>query len=263
MARAYIVLARGDIDDNGLQIMDLWPNSSLRVPAYEPAGQTGYLAWTAQHDTLVAYTVNVTSRMTGTKYGLAAYMADNVEDNDNGNVIMTFARCNTIATNILARVRQGQALELANINAIIQAATGGGASGLTTAHSTGTVEEVLRILGGEVYKVADGAVLSAAAAGFVNPHVRVGGFVVPVLVNNILTYPTDWRNVRTFVQTGALALSCTYGNLGVLGATTYDWENPAKTYGASGTALWCDGTNMTTTVGRAVVVYDNSGALFV
>lgn len=262
MARAYIALARGDIDDNMLQILDLQPNSSQRNSVYDGAGQTGYMAWTPQHDVVVTAVPVANTQMVADSYGLAAYLVDNVEDNDNANIILTDARANAIATGILNAVVAGTAVTLAAIDALIATATGGATSGLATADSTGTVEQVLRILGGEVYKVAAAATLSGAAAAFVGPvHVPAGGFVVPVTVNGIVTYPSDWRNVRTFMDNGYLHLSRLAGNLSQVAAATYVWDNPALTYGAAGTALFVDATQMLTTISRALVVYDATGAV--
>ena len=110
MARAYITLARRDIDDNMLQILDLWPNSSLRLPPYEPPGQTGYLSWTAQNSTMAAHTNDGgVLRATGTYYGLATYLACRLS---NAGATPTAANCNTMATAILARVVAGIALIL-------------------------------------------------------------------------------------------------------------------------------------------------------
>ena len=177
MPRAYICFARNDMDDNLLQLLDVVPNTSLRVPSLEGPGQTGYISWFPQNDTVVTDVPVANTQTTADVYGLAAYLVDNVEDNDNGNIILTDARLLTISTNILAAVTAGNPVTLAAINAIIQAATGGGASGLTTANSTGTLAEVLRILAGEAYYLADNSVLSGAGAAFVSPHYRNGCFL--------------------------------------------------------------------------------------
>jgi len=177
MPRAYICFARNDMYDNLLQLLDVQPNSSLRVPSLEGPGQTGYISHFPQSDTVVTDVPVANTVTVGDLYGLAAYLIDNVEDNDNANIILTDARANNIAADILAAVTVGGAVTLAAIDAIIQARTGGGASGLATAHSTGTLAEVLRILSGEAYYLADASVLSGGAASFVNPHYRKGTFL--------------------------------------------------------------------------------------
>lgn len=267
MAKAYLVVARNDIDNNMLQVLDLQPNTSQRNPIYEGAGQTGYLAYALQNDVVAAYGVGGGGEdtMTGDTYGLAAYLVDNVKDLDNGDVILTPARANAIAGGIEAAITAGTALTLAAIDALIQAATGGALSGLTADTSTGTVEQVLRICGGEVYKVTDASIMSGPASAWLEPagtHTPIGGFVVPVVVNGVTTYPSDWRNVRIFVDTGMLHLSRASGHLSALAAATYVWENPSFTYGAGGTGQFIDGTAIPAThIGRALVVYDATGAV--
>ena len=252
MARAYIAFARKDIDDNMLQILDLQPNSSLRNPIYEGAGQTGYLAWAAQNDTLAALTNNGGVRSaTTTSYGLGAYLVCRLSNAGN---TPTAANCNTIATAILARIKAGSALTTAGINAAIGVTLAG--QGIGVGLTTMTVEETLRIVSGEVFKVTAGTAVSGAANAFLG---TAGAFVAPSTVNGIMTYPSDWRNVRTFIDTGYLHLSRHSGHLSKVADSVFVWNNPAKTYSASGTALWIDGTNLTTTTGRAVVVYDASG----
>lgn len=243
MSRAYICVARNDMADNMLQLLDVVPNSSLRIPSLEGAGQTGYITWAAQNDTIVTDVPVAVTQTTSDVYGLAAYLIDNVEDNDNGNIILTDARANLIATDILAAVTAGSNLTLAAIDLIIQARTGGAASGLTTAHSTGTLAEVLRIVSGESYFLADNSVLSAAGAGFVSLHYRKGCFLSNVgtgriylaaaQVNDVVTIngmvftakATESIGDRQFSQAGTDIVDCLSlarvinGNYDLLGVT--------------------------------------------
>jgi hypothetical protein len=183
MARAYICLVRNDLDDNLLQVLDLKPNSSQETIYQSYHGQTGYVTWAPQSDVVVtAVGVPGTTDTAAEYYGLAAYLLDNVEDNDNGNIVLTDVRANAVADGILAAITAGTALTLAAIDALIQAATGGATSGLTTAHSTGTVAEVLRICAGEAYRLPSGSAVSGAAAAFVNPHYRKGKFLASTAI---------------------------------------------------------------------------------
>lgn len=258
MARAYIVFSRKDIDDNNVQILDLQPNSSQRNSVYDLPGQTGYLAYTCQNDTVAHTNDGGVLEATADTYGLAAYLGARVDDiTGGGHVCVAAADANLAATAILARVRQGLALNTAGINAAIQTVVGLATSGIIgTGNSTATVVEILRILSGEVFKITAGSAFSGAAGIFLGTG---GDFVVPTTVNDIVTYASDWRNVRTFTDTGYLHLSRISGQLSKFASATFVWENPLKTYGASGTALWIDDTHLTTTTGRAVVVYDVSG----
>jgi hypothetical protein len=258
MARAYIVYARKDIDDNGLQILDLQPNTSQRNSIYDPPGQTGYLAFASQNDT-VAHTNDAgVLKATATYYGLAAYIGARVDDiTGGGHMCPVAADANAAAVAILARVRQGLALTTAGINTAIQTVVGLGTSGITgTGNSTATVTEILRIISGEAFKITATSAFSGAAGIFLG---TAGEFVALTTVNGIVTYPSDWRHVRAFTETGYLHISRDAGSLSKLCASTFVWNNPAKTYGASGDALWIDDTHLTTTTGRALVVYDASG----
>ena len=240
MARAYIALARGDIDDNMLQILDLQPNSSLRNPIYEGAGQTGYMAWTAQNETIAHTNAGGVLQATATYVGLATYIGARVDDiTGGGNNCVVALEANRAAQAILARVRQGQALTLAGINAAIQSVPGLATSGIVgTGTSTATVAEILRIVGGEVFQIAAAIPFSGAAGIFLG---TAGAFIVPVVVNGITTYPAAWRHVRPFIDTGSLHQSRFTGALSQLAAATYVWNNPALTYApantATGTAL--------------------------
>jgi len=252
MARAYICLARNDLADNLLQVLDLHPNSSQRIPSLTPQGQTGYITWEPQHDT-VTYTVVAVNKDTAasTFYGLGAYLADNVKDIDNANIVLTPARIATIQDAILARVAAGLSLSITDVNAIIGAATGGGAaSTLNAGGSTGSLEEVLSILAGEVYRVPAGAFISLDNHAWNSAN--MGVFAGP---------GTDYRDIRKIADTGSLHASALTGTMAQLKAPFYTWVNPAFTYSATGTAKDIAGVNLTSGTHRAVTIYDNAGGV--
>lgn len=265
MAKAYIVVARNDLSDNLLQVLDIKPNTS-QLTVYDPVwypqgGQTGYLTWDPQNDT-VALTIGAGGiRTTNAAYkGLAVYIVDNVENVQGGNLTLTAAQANAIALAIVTRAANGLALTLAAINTIINATIGGLAQSdlngaVAGSFSTGTVEEVLRILAGEVYRVPAGAQVANAANAFPGhgvAHTRLGAYVAAT--------DSDYRYVRQFAWTGMLNLSCLSGVLSKLKAATYSWINPAFTYGATGTALTVAGANIPATgVAAAVTVYEDDG----
>lgn len=300
MARAYIVLNRNDLPDNLLQVLDLKPNSSQFLPAYDgqDGGQTGYQTWwprdaAVNSDVATTNLGGGTLAMNGTAYGLAAYLIDNVENNPLGTI--TAANANAARNSILAKVAAGTALTAAEIadsltnNGVSNANPG---SSLTAGNSTGSVEEVLRILAGEVYRVLDDAQVQLAGAfngpngAFVTrPNVEVPasergvyGAVrgrkstapIPYLRSGELRagqtpvqtgdQDTLFRDVRVIVDTGELHLSALSGALADLKAATFSFENPSFTYGGSGTARDMSNTVIPTThLGRAVVIYDASG----
>lgn len=300
MARAFVCLARNDLDENLLQLLDLVPNTSLRNFPYTAAGQTGYVSDFVQNELPVLFNNGGVLEADGTVYGLAAYLLDNVEVDATGQ-LMSAANSATIATAIITRVIGGLSLTLADINtAIATTLVGSDLDGAGT-NSTGTVEEVLRILSGESYRILDGVSISGAAgvfavarAGFfttapvqIRPSNGPGGRsitaapVVPVgtipqttvaTVRNLgqgVTYSVPatadltFRDIRVLVDTPDLHRSCLNGRLSALKATTFAFENPSFTYGAGGTATTASGTaiSATTFAARAVTVYKADGNL--
>ncbi len=249
MARAYICLARADIEDSMLQVLDLKPNSSQRVPAYDGAGQTAYLPFAAQNSTVAHTDVGGVLTASAAYNGLAAYICARVDDVNGvgGHGCVSAANANTIATAILARLVAGSALTSAGINTAIQVTLDD--TGIGLGHSTATAAEILRICQGEVFQVASGAAFSGAAGAFLG---TAGGFLASTA--------TGYRNIKTFTDTGSLRLSCGSGHLFVLSQATFSWNNPSLTYGSGGTALFVDATEVPAThLGRAVSVYDASG----
>jgi len=267
MAYAYIVLNRNDIADNLLQVFDIKPNTS-QLGIYDSVwanqgGQTGYLTWESQNDVVATTTgVGGIETMDAAYKGLSAYLIDNVEDVQDGNLALTDTLANAIATAIRLRVSAGQTLTLAIINGLINTAIGGAASSdldgtAVASYSTGTVEEVLRILAGEVYRVPAAAQVGDAANAFPGTgvaHIRLGAYVA--------TTDSEYRYVRKFANTGSLNLSCLSGNMSKMKAAAYSFLNPSYTYGAAGTALTLDGTHIPATgAAAAVAVYENDGNL--
>lgn len=303
MARAYIIHARNDLSFNaetgenqGLQILDLWPNTSLRVPALQPPGQTGYFPWESMNDLV---TLNGAGPIVtvGVSYGLRAYLVDHVENTGGGAIALTAAELAAIANLILARVEGGLTLTLADINTAINTpgtVAGSDLNGVL-GNSTGSVEEILRILAGEVYRlptasqVEDGlnAFVATVSGAFVTrpnvllPETRqttnlagntfpVAGknpFVGPVIPRTTAvqagTQDTNFRDTRQIVDTGDLHRSVIDGTLDKLTDAAFAWENTSFTYGATGTAATIAGTaiNATTFAARALVVYDAAGNL--
>lgn len=264
MARAFICLARNDIEDNFLQVLDLKPNSSLRVPAYEPPGQTGYVTWAPQADVVATTDGGGGVWSTNAIYdGLAAYLIDNVENVGAGPLLndsLTAAQANGIADRILTRVANGQVLTLADINTAINAEAGVAVSDLNgvvaNSNSTGSAAGVLRILSGEAYRLPAASQVSDAGNAFpvVVVHTPLGAFVA--------LGAAGFRNFRQIIDTGALHLSVLSGVLSHLAVATYVWLNPGFTYGAGGTALTVGGDVLPATgAARAITVYDATGAV--
>jgi len=307
MARAYIVLARNDLDDNLLQVLDLKPNAtpSKGSVIYGGAPQGGYQTFYyldgVNGDVVTqAGTGGLASLdIDGDVYGLSAYLIDRVEDTG-GNQALTAAEAIAIALLINAAASAGTALTLALINVAINTPAGVAGSDLdgTLGNSTGTVEDVLRILAGERYKMTDNAQVQVGAGTFdatqrgffvTTPNVELAGSVngtygdvrgrsstspLPYIrpgeprtaAVQTGTQDTNFNNVRVTVDTGDLHLSATDGVLADLKAATFTWRNPGNAY----TAAAVDATHVRATtlaagnipatgIFRAVTIYDASG----
>lgn len=306
MARAYIVLARNDLDDSQLQVLDLAPNSSqLPRPSINPdGGQTGYLTHyfgDAPNAAIAALVAGPPITFPATvSYGLQAYLLDTVEVAATDRAI-TVVMVNNVVADILAAVVAGTALTAAVVNAILVARVGAGTA-LSEGDGTATLEEILRILAGEVYRVPALAVLEDGVPNFIGarrgafvtapnvltpdtvvtagglpvrgrastapvPYIRPGeprAGNVPVQTG---TQDTNFRRVRQIVDTGDLHLSATNGVLAELAAATYAWINPGFDYAAGGVqtrATTIAAANIPATgVGRAITVYDALGNVIV
>jgi hypothetical protein len=302
MARAYIVLARNDLDDALLQVLDLKPNSSqLPRPSVNPdMGQTGYQSFYLLDGVNAAVVTQAGAGggasldIDGDVYGLSAYLIDRVEDTG-GNEALTAAEAVTISGLIEAAGSAGTALTLALINVMINTPAGVAGSDLngTLGNSTGTVEEVLRILAGERFKMTDNAQVQAVGGTFdatqrgffvTRPNVELAASVdgvygdvrgrastapmshirpgeprtAPVQTG---TQDVNFNDVRQVVETGDLHLSATDGVLADLKSATYTYLNPAFTYAGGATpAQTLAAANIPATgIARAVTIYDVLG----
>lgn len=275
MARAYICTARNDLSANKLQVLDLAPHTSLRLQTYDPAGQTCYIGLLPQNATVATEAAGADLVTSAVYLGLAAYLLDNVA-NINGNAI-TAANANAIAHALLVRVAAGSSLTEAAVNAVIGATVA--ASGVGLGSSRATVEDLLKILAGHVYKLPANCIVSVgvgtdfpvAASGFFatrpqvqrNPiHGRLSGQPVQTSLP-AQQAPKDgsFRAVPDVIHTPELVASATTGALSKLAASTYAFFDPCFTYGR-GTAQDVAGAAIGSNhEARAVVVYAADGTV--
>ena len=206
----FIAMRRTDIPNGVLQVLDLWPNTSLRNLIYDPKGQTKYINRLV-NDTLGPL---VSNRTTATYEGLAAYLIDHVEDNFT-NVSITVAVANASANAIIALVNAGSAVTLAAVNNALVAngvANAGANTELNANGSDGVLVDVLKILAGGQYILPVGSLVGNVAGG-----PGLGAFV-----------PGTYRDTY---DTGALAISFGAGELAVFTSAVFDY------LGTSGAAL--------------------------
>ena len=215
---AYICRIRTDLGSGAFQVLDLLPNASQRNLIYEPNPQTGYLPALAENETLAALTGTET---TGATKGLAAYLIANTIDNVTGVTIVVDV-ANAAAAAIIALKDAGSAVTSAAIdNALVAngANNAGAGTSLTSAASSGSVADVLKILGGGKFTLDDGETVGGLAAGS-----GLGSF-------NDNVY-------QEFFETGSLQISCGEGTLSVFASSNFYYNE---------------------TTGAALVVYDGSG----
>jgi len=204
----FICLIRTDIPDGILQVLDLRPNTSQRNLIYEPPGQTKYIN-RVQNSTLAALAANAT---VATYKGVAAYLIDNVIDNVSG-VTITVTVANAAAVALIAAMDTGTTdLDIASVNAILVAAGAGAGTTLATAPCTGTLLELLGVLGGREYTLPIGSVVGALAA-----PLQGGSF-------------TSGQYRHTY-DSGALNISYGEGDLSEFVAATFEYV------GVTGAAL--------------------------
>ena len=218
MALAYIVRARTDLPAGAVQITDLHPNSSLRVPSRSPVGQSGYLPPLYQDDTVAG---NVAANLTTADLnGLAAWVIDTIDDQADAGNGVSAADADSCADAIFsaaqAALAAGTALDATAVNSGINGVIAG--SGIGQGASVGTLLEVLRILAGEVYTVPSGTTVNGGAAYKGSAD---GAFDADA---------SEARGYRKIYNTGALAISCGEGVLYNLGLSSFS-------YVVSGTAV--------------------------
>lgn len=144
----YICMRRSDIPNGVLQVLDLWPNSSNRNVAYDPAGQSKYLRG-VENDTVV-----LISNATHAEYtGLTAYLLDVIANGTSGNAL-TVAEAAEMATAIIERVRAGSAVTASDVNTILDDVVTD--TSIDADGSIGSLAEILEILAGGHYVLSAG-----------------------------------------------------------------------------------------------------------
>lgn len=222
----FICLARADIPDSTLQITDLWPNKSQYNPSLDPAPSGPKYINAPVTNNVVLTTAGDVKTFTAAKAGLAAYILVNVQQDGAGGAAVTPTQANVVAAALIAAMRAGSALDLAAINVILVAACGAGTE-LTSAGgslSTGTVEDVLRILSSTPYTVPAGTQIQEAGPLFhaqTQPAFNVSCF--DASFHDVLPTDSSFYQSLSFGKiAGFKAASFTYR--GVIGSalTVYD-----------------------------------------
>jgi len=145
MASPAICIRSATVQNGSFSIRDLWPSRSLANPVKDPAPQgPRYL----RQPVIVLPTINGAGAITRAVDGLAAYVLTNVVNGANARP--TPAQAATIAEALVSEMRDGSAMDIANIGAYIAAAVAGFLPGSVD------VQEVLRLLSGAKYTLPAG-----------------------------------------------------------------------------------------------------------
>jgi hypothetical protein len=218
-------MVRTDIPDGTLQVLDLQPNTSQRNSIYDPAGQTKYVSFRPQNDTLSLTGVGTITSVGETK-GLAAYLVDHIENTNAANIALTAVQANAIADDIISNLLDAAAAaEESDINTEIQNTTGG-AVGIGNGNSTATLEDILRILSGDEYVLPAGSTVQDAGAFETD---QAGSFSNGGV-----------GRVRHTYDTGALNISVASGDLATFTSATFNYLGTSS---------------------RALVVYNDDGTV--
>jgi len=231
MARAFVVPIRSDCPGAGVQVLDLVPNTSQKNSIYDGPGQTFYLRGA---DSPWATTVNGDAYVAGSRmtiltvandatvqdttgggndcrataiatFGLAAYLQERIQpggivDATAGRLAPANAQLLTWA--IMNRVYNAQNIAAADIRTLLSDVAVGGTANTDLdgthgfSNSFGSVEDILRILSGEVYGVPRYTVITGIAGGPTYPFMSLADRTI--LVAAQITAVTG----KTFVEHG-------------------------------------------------------------
>lgn len=272
--QAYIIPRRNDLDGMNIQVTDLWPSESQKNYIYDGYGQAGYLKWSLDPpgatvvdgdswasgstntlllvgDVLVVDSTvdaaNDCQRTAVAQFGLAAYLRERVEAAGlaAGTAPPTPDNAQLMADAIMAGTEAGVPPTLANLNAALSSVVA--ATELTNAggsESFGSVEDVLRILRGEVYRVPAFTIITNAAGLFlalaprqvleaaqtsVDTFYAVGGFLV--------AGEPAYREFRALYRNSYFEVSNGEGVLHAL-KDVIDFSNPNFAYTAGAVNAW-------------------------
>lgn len=163
----FICLRRTDLPTSSLQVLDLKPNTSQRNLVYDPPGQTKYVSYRPQTDT-VATTGAGPITTTIDAQGLAAYAIDHVQAGglSGGVLALTATQANAVSTALIVRLDGGLALTLAAVNAVLAGVVANtDLLAGTQATATVTVASYGDVSNGDTVTIEGNAFTVAAAPG--------------------------------------------------------------------------------------------------
>lgn len=240
--RAYAVPIRNDLSDSLVQFNDVFPNTSQTTDLF-PIGQTGYVNPgffvtnpTAGQPPVYEFPLGfgiptiAAGAITNTGYvdGLAAWALDNLcafdGGGDNGKALNA-TQVKSWAARVVCRAVKGQSLTASDLCACLVAVSGVASGPATTSYTTSLiaggggqigasggaqkttaqmVEEVLKILSGQVYRMLNGAVVNDNAGpdmytAVVHNPATSNGLIGGTTKSGFLTAPnTNTTAAQTF-----------------------------------------------------------------
>ena len=308
--RVFILPLRSDLAGVGLNLTDLSPNAGQKNGVYDGTPQNNYIA--EMHDaegvtvvngiayvsgslntTLLAAHNDIADDTTGggndvvatqqACFGLAAYLFDRVQTGGGvGNAPITIAQANTCAGLIEAAALAGNALTEAAINVILAANIAGATTLLAAGGASlsfGTVEDIMRILAGEIYRLPLLTILGTQADVFLtlaNRQVLVTAQTPTFITAQGQFYvsggflaagDSGYRARPTLVRTGAFNISNAEGvidgyklaTIEVLNTVNFAYTAATVTAIKPRARLLGGGNVAATGIGAAIGVYDDAG----
>lgn len=161
------VYASSNVAEGTLQITDLFPHKTQSSAVLTPNFRGPHYIYSPSKTALSTLPVlDANFDVDGDTEGLAVYLLATIDDNANGNILISEADARAVALALIVLAEAGSPLTEAIINQTILNTTGD-ANGIGIGGSTATVAEILSILCGySIFAISDGASLGGVARAF-------------------------------------------------------------------------------------------------
>lgn len=271
----FICMARNDIPDGTLQVLDLWPNTSLRNQSIDPPGQTRYINRTPRCAIAVSAAGVATGgagnrAADGQLRGLEAYLLDRIECAVPLALQWDEAALTAAADALQAIVDAGTPLTTVELKAALDPISGGNLGADTSTHN---LADILSILSGREYSLPVG---TDKLVGGVWDPTQSGAFTEAVLVNDSQmlggelrpvtaggdTVNVETKPIRYTVDSDAMQISLQSGSLSRMQDGTVDLFVESIYSAFKPNQPSQPGPKTAAVAGaRLVTVYDNDGSL--
>lgn len=253
----YICMTRSDVADGTLQVLDLVPNSSLRVPAIDLPGQTRYINRVTTDAVTVDTGVIYGSRTSENAIGLGAYIADCF---DKVGAVLSTAEIADAMTEILLLL-DGASTAMTQVNIENAVVTGANSNPIVgfQASANFDLEEMLKVLAGSHYVITKGTTLAVGTSQGVftlhAPVLNIASAESVIKTESGVDYPAFDDSIASG-ELSELAQAIT-----LYGAQTA--SDSATGYPARQHPSVARTDGLTPASARMVVVYDDDGTILV